>query len=142
MAESAMVAHFLFLGYLALGGFLAWRWPRTIWAHGAVVSWGLLSLAIGMECPLTLVENWGRRGAGEAPLPPSGFIDHYIRGVLYPEQYESLAQLAVAALVAASWWGFAVRRRARLRKARSAAAGRKGTRPAGVRPVGSGSGQR
>ncbi len=27
LADAAMVAHFLFLAYLVMGGFMAWRWP-------------------------------------------------------------------------------------------------------------------
>ena len=28
-----LVLHFGFLVYLVVGGFLAWRWPRTLWLH-------------------------------------------------------------------------------------------------------------
>ncbi|GIH94995.1 DUF2784 domain-containing protein [Planobispora siamensis] len=112
IGQAAMVVHFLFLAFMAVGGFLAWRWPRLIWAHLAVAAWGVLSVITGMECPLTVVEDWGRRNAGEQGLPPSGFIDHYIEGVVYPEEHTNLARLAVAALVIVSWAGF-LRLRAR-----------------------------
>jgi hypothetical protein len=38
-----------------------------------------------------------------APLPPDGFIAHYIIGVLYPARWAGLVPLAVFALVAVSW---------------------------------------
>ncbi|GAA3445859.1 DUF2784 domain-containing protein [Planomonospora venezuelensis] len=111
IGEAAMMLHFLFLAFMAVGGFLAWRRPRLIRAHLAVAAWGVASVVTGMECPLTVVEDWGRRNAGEQGLPPTGFIDHYIEGVIYPEEHTNLARLAVAALVLISWAGYLLRRR-------------------------------
>ncbi|GAA2847260.1 DUF2784 domain-containing protein [Streptosporangium fragile] len=115
IGEAAMAVHFLFLAFMAVGGFLAWRWPRLIWAHLAVAAWGVLSLATGVECPLTVVEDWGRRNAGQQGLQPGGFIDHYIEGVVYPGEYTAQARLAVMLLVFISWAGYLrlVRRRSR-----------------------------
>jgi hypothetical protein len=110
IADAVMVLHFLFLAYLAVGGFVAWRWRRTIWIHAAVVGWGLISITTGVECPLTVAEDWGRRRAGMAGLPPSGFIDHYIEGVIYPEQYTNLVRLGLAVLVLFSYVGYVLRR--------------------------------
>ncbi|MDO5501626.1 MAG: DUF2784 domain-containing protein [Actinomycetia bacterium] len=113
IADLAMVAHFAFLAYLVVGGFIAWAWPRTIIAHVATAMYGLLNVLIGWDCPLTHVENWGRQQAGDATLPATGFIDHYLTGVIYPEQHEGLIQLAVAVLVVISWVGLYVRRQRR-----------------------------
>ncbi|MFC4007510.1 DUF2784 domain-containing protein [Nonomuraea purpurea] len=110
IANAAMVVHFAFLAYLALGGFVALRWRRTIWAHLAVVTWGMLSIITPIECPLTVLEDWGRRKGGEAGLPASGFIDHYIEGVIYPEQYTNLVRLGVAVLVLFSYLLYVLRR--------------------------------
>ncbi|GAA2880104.1 DUF2784 domain-containing protein [Nonomuraea rubra] len=110
LADAAMVVHFAFLLYMAVGGFLAWRWRRTIWAHLAVAAWGVLSVVAGVECPLTLAEDWARHGAGQEGLPASGFIDHYIEGVIYPEEYTNLARLGVAVLVLFSYVGYVLRR--------------------------------
>ncbi|MBG0817453.1 DUF2784 domain-containing protein [Planomonospora sp. ID82291] len=116
IGEAAMVVHFLFLAFMAVGGFLAWFRPRLIRAHLAVAAWGVFSVTTGAECPLTVVEDWGRRNGGEQGLPAGGFIDHYIEGVIYPETAADLARFAVAGLVAASWTGYVLlarRRRAR-----------------------------
>ncbi|MCG5212479.1 DUF2784 domain-containing protein [Streptosporangium sp. KLBMP 9127] len=113
VGETAMVVHFLILLYMALGGFLAWRLPRTIWAHLAVAAWGLVSITTGVVCPLTTLENWGRHQAGLEGLRPTGFIDHYIEGIIYPEEYTGLVRLAVVAAVLVSWTGFVILRRAR-----------------------------
>ena len=112
VADAAMVMHFAFLAYLVLGGFLAWVWPRTIWVHLATVLYGLLNVLIGWPCSLTHVESWGRERAGDAVLPATGFIDHYIAKVVYPREHETLAQSLVAVVVLISWVGFALRHRA------------------------------
>lgn len=112
LASLTMAVHFAFLGYLALGGFLTWRWPRTLWTHLAVAGWGLVSITVGVTCPLTVLEAWARREAGE-PALTGGFIDHYITGVWYPRRYETLVQALVACCVAASWIGLYARHRHR-----------------------------
>ena len=103
-----VAAHFAFIGYLVIGGFLAWRWPRSIWLHMPVVVWGVGSIAMGLPCPLTSIERWARAGAGMNPLPPEGFIAHYITGVLYPADSAIAVQAVVFAAVLASWIALAV----------------------------------
>ena len=105
IGEGAMVLHMAFLIYVALGGFLAWRWPRMIWPHLACALYGLGITVIGWDCPLTHVENWGREQAGQAGLPDAGFIEHYLTGVIYPAEHLLTAQLLVALSVAVSWGG-------------------------------------
>ncbi len=68
-------------------------------------------MLIGWPCPLTHVENWGRARAGESTLPGTGFIDHYIAGVVYPQEHETLIQGLVVVVVLTSWIGFLIRRR-------------------------------
>jgi hypothetical protein len=115
LATVVLALHFGYLGYLVLGGFLAWRWPRTIWPHLAAVAWAATIVAAdrfadGITCPLTYAEDWARRRAGDAPMT-TGFIDRYLTGVVYPERYAALAQALVAMAVLGSWTGYAVRRR-------------------------------
>ncbi|HEU5110008.1 MAG TPA: DUF2784 domain-containing protein [Micromonosporaceae bacterium] len=121
LATLVLALHFAYLAYLVVGGFLAWRWPRTIWAHAAAVGWGATIVladvfAGGITCPLTYAEDWARRRAGDAPAT-TGFIDRYLEGVVYPERYAAWAQAFVAAAVLLSWVGYA--RRVRRRAARS-----------------------
>ena len=108
-----VAVHFAFIGYLVIGGFLAWRWPVTIALHGVVVLWGVAGLLLGLPCPLTDLERFARTGAGMAPLPPQGFIEHYITGVWYPERFSTAVQVLVLAVVLASWVGFSIRGRKR-----------------------------
>jgi hypothetical protein len=104
-----VVAHFGFLCYLVVGGFLALRWRRTIWLHVVAVLWGIAIAGGHLDCPLTWLERWVRAKAGMAPLPPAGFIAHYIIGVLYPAGWAAVVPVAVFALVTASWLLYAWR---------------------------------
>jgi hypothetical protein len=112
LAESTMVAHFAFLAYVVTGGLLAWRWPAAIWPHLAAAGWGLAIVVFNLNCPLTYVEDWARRRAGERGLA-AGFIDTYLTGVVYPARYTGLIQILVAVVVVGSWVGAALRWRAR-----------------------------
>jgi hypothetical protein len=110
-----LAAHFAFLGYVVLGGFLAWRWPRLLWSHLAAAGWGFAVVVFSLTCPLTVAEDWARRRAGESGVS-QGFIDRYIEGVLYPERYTPLLwSLAVLAVLVSWAGGYARRRRARRR---------------------------
>jgi hypothetical protein len=102
-ARVVMVAHFGFLAYVVVGGFLAWRWPRTLALHLAAVGWGLASVLVGLACPLTALEAMFRARAGAPPLTGGGFIDHYLEGVVFPERYTPAVLTVVAAVVLSSW---------------------------------------
>jgi hypothetical protein len=95
--------HFAFISYVVVGGFLALRWRRTLWLHVSAVIWGTAIAAKQVDCPLTWAERWARAGAGMAPLPPDGFIAHYIAGVIYPRAWVIAVQFVAFAVVAASW---------------------------------------
>lgn len=110
LAYLTAVLHGAFVCYLAVGGLLAWRWPRTIGLHVAAVAWGALAVAVALPCPLTGLENELRQAAGWQPLD-SGFIDAYVEGVLVPEQWSWLVRWAMAALVLVGWGGVHLRRR-------------------------------
>jgi hypothetical protein len=98
-----VVLHFAFIGYVVIGGFLALRWRRTIWLHIAAVIWGIAIATNRVDCPLTWLERWARARAGMAPLPPDGFIAHYITGVIYPVGWVVGVRLISFAVVALSW---------------------------------------
>ncbi|MGW0177845.1 DUF2784 domain-containing protein [Nocardia sp. NPDC003345] len=105
LADLTAAVHMLFIGYVVAGGFLAWRFPRTIWAHGLAAAWGFGTVLVGYDCPLTYAENWARARAGVAGLPSEGFIDHYLTGVIYPDSMLVQVQILVAACVLTSWAG-------------------------------------
>ncbi|SDU80746.1 DUF2784 domain-containing protein [Gordonia westfalica] len=123
LADGIAVTHLLFLLYVTCGGFVAWRWPRTIVLHLVAVGWGVASVGLRVKCPLTDAENWARHRAGEAGLPSTGFIDHYLTGVIYPESAVGLVRGLVAVLVIVSWVGLWRRVRTGSRHRRIASSG-------------------
>ena len=104
----AVVAHFAFLIYVPSGGFLALRFRRTIWLHGLAVVWGVAVVVMQLPCPLTSLEGWARARAGMASLPRSGFIDHYVAGVVYPANATAVFQALAFSAVLVSWIAYAV----------------------------------
>jgi hypothetical protein len=109
-----MLAHFGFLVFVALGGFLCRRFPALLPLHLLAVGWALLIVFGAVDCPLTTWEDRFRRLAGQAGLG-DGFIGTYLTGVIYPPEHLRAMQLLVAALVVASWTGL-VRARAAHRR--------------------------
>ncbi|TCN57929.1 uncharacterized protein DUF2784 [Rhodococcus sp. SMB37] len=117
LADATAFVHLLFVLYVAFGGFLTWRWPRTIITHVLAVVWGAGSVIVGFDCPLTSAENWARDKAGDSGLPPGGFIEHYLTGVIYPESALGLVRAGVVVCVVVSWSVLWVRHgRTRVRK--------------------------
>ncbi|WP_067445910.1 DUF2784 domain-containing protein [Nocardia alba] len=114
LADVVAVTHVAFIAYVVAGGFLAWRWPRTIGPHALAVAWGFGTILIGFDCPLTYAENWARRRAGVGELPAAGFIDHYLTGVIYPDSALGSVRALAALAVLVSWLGYARRYQRRL----------------------------
>lgn len=110
LADVTVAVHLAFIAYVVVGGFLAWRWPRTIWLHACAAAWGFASIVVGIDCPLTALESWAREHAGSTALPSTGFIDHYLTGVIYPDSALGAVRLAAASAVVLSWAGFLVLR--------------------------------
>jgi|GEM_PF-38129 len=98
-----VASHLAFIGYVVVGGFLALRWPRTLWLHSAATFWAVLIVVGHLDCPLTWLERRARATAGMAPLPPDGFIAHYLAGVLYPPAWTTAVEVAVLVTVLGSW---------------------------------------
>ncbi|OBI48276.1 hypothetical protein A5707_17885 [Mycobacterium kyorinense] len=96
-------AHFTYLIYLPSGGFLALRWPRTLWLHIPAVVWGVGVVTLNLPCPLTSLEEWSRANAGMDSLPTTGFVDRYIAGHFYPSNRTGTAQALAFAAAALSW---------------------------------------
>ena len=124
LGDAVMLVHFAFLVFVVTGGFLAWRWPWVIWPHVGMTLWGFSTIVFSLRCPLTDVEDWARENGGEQPLSGTGFIDHYLENVVYPERYTRQIQVLAAVVVVVSYVGLLLRRR-RARVATSGAPGRR-----------------
>jgi hypothetical protein len=101
--------HYCYLGYLLLGGYVAWRWPRTFVLHVVIVAWAVLVVTAHAPCPLTWLQNELRTLGGQPALRDS-FLNSYIRGVFYPAGHELVVRGVVGAWVLISWIILAVRR--------------------------------
>jgi len=108
LAVAVAGLHWAFLGYLVTGGYLAWRWPRSVVLHILVASWAFLVVAASLPCPLTAAQNWLRHRAAEPALTHS-FLNTYVRGVFYPANHDQVVQALVALVVLASWTGLLLR---------------------------------
>ncbi len=110
LAELTMAVHFVVLAYIVLGAYLAWRWPKALLVHLPFALWGLGIATLGLTCPLTLLEDRLRDRSGP------GFIERYLDGVLYPQEYLTLSRVVAAAVVVVGYAGALLllrRRRAR-----------------------------
>ena len=110
LAVIVIVAHFAYLLFIPLGGFLALRWPRIVPYHLAAIAIGVVSVTIHFDCPLTNVEQWLERRAGEHPH--GAFVNRYIVGHIVPHGYDRALQLLVVVAIVVSYT-IMLRRRAR-----------------------------
>ncbi|EQD67651.1 conserved hypothetical protein, membrane [mine drainage metagenome] len=100
LADGLVVVHLAFVGFVILGGFLAWKWRRAAFAHIPALAWGLWVEVSGQICPLTALEQHLRHLAGQAGYR-GGFLRHYLLPILYPHGLTRPSQWALAGLLLA-----------------------------------------
>jgi hypothetical protein len=83
LANAVVSIHALFIVFVVLGGFLAWRWRWVAAVHIPCAIWGMLIEYRGWICPLTPLENSLRSRAGQQGYS-GGFIEHYLLPTIYP----------------------------------------------------------
>ncbi len=83
LANAVVSIHALFILFVVLGGFLAWRRRWVAAVHIPCAIWGVLIEYRGWMCPLTPVENALRAKAGQQGYS-GGFIEHYLMPTIYP----------------------------------------------------------
>lgn len=103
LADAVVVVHVAFILFVACGALLAWRWRWLVWFHVPAVAWGVGIIAIGWTCPLTPLEKWLRRRAGEDY--EGGFVDRYLEDVVYPGELTPLLRAVAAVLVLVGYAG-------------------------------------
>jgi hypothetical protein len=112
-ADLTVVAHLAFVALVLAGGFVAWRRPGVLRLHLPAVAVSAVLAVRGLDCPLTEVEKWLRRQAGD-PVYEGGFIAHYLVEPVYapgttPTVRVGLRVFTIAVVVIA-YLGFARRR--------------------------------
>lgn len=94
---------------IVLGNFLRWSWVNHWWfraMHLLAISVVVLESWLGIECPLTTLENWLRLQAGQGVYQGS-FIQHWVHGVMFyqaPGWVFALAYTLFGLAVVAAWW--------------------------------------
>jgi len=100
LADAVVVLHAAFVAFVVLGGFLVMRWPRMAWVHVPAAAYGFLVEAAGWVCPLTPLEVWLRRRAGEAGYA-GGFVEHHLIPLVYPSPFPRSLAWTLAGVVLA-----------------------------------------
>jgi len=112
LADLVLVIHTLVVVFI-VGGFIAigigaclrWKWIRNRrfrLIHLAAISFIASISAIGIACPLTILENWLRTGTASS----QGFIQRWLGAFLYyhfPSWIFTFAYVTFALLVALAW---------------------------------------
>lgn len=115
LADLVVGLHVVFVAFVVLGGLLVLRWPRVAYVHVPAAVWGAAIEFAGWTCPLTPLENWLRRQAGDSGYS-GGFIENYLLPVLYPSALTRDIQLVLGLLVIAinlAIYGYVWRRKHR-----------------------------
>lgn len=89
LADLVLVVHFGFVIFVSAGGFLVLVRPWWAALHVPCLLYGVGVELIGWTCPLTPLEQRLRLRAG-ADGYSGGFIDHYVGGALYPDDWATL----------------------------------------------------
>jgi uncharacterized protein DUF2784 len=98
LANLVVAVHLAFVIFAALGGFLALKWRRLAWIQVPAFLWGALVELAGWVCPLTPLENWLREQEGGL-IYRTGFIEHYLLPLLYPDTLTRKLQIILGLLV-------------------------------------------
>lgn len=99
-ADAVLLVHLSFVLFVVLGGFVVLRHKRVVWIHLPAAAWGIGIEVAGGICPLTTIENWLRRSAGDSGYP-GGFVEHYIVPVIYPAALSRATQFWLAGIALA-----------------------------------------
>ena len=115
-ADLVLLIHFAIVLFVVggllliiLGNLLRWPWVNRWWfraIHLLAISVVVLESWLGIECPLTTLENWLRLQAGQGVYQGS-FIQHWVHGVMFyqaPGWVFALAYTLFALAVVAAWW--------------------------------------
>ena len=98
LAEVVLAVHFAFVLFAVLGGIGVIFRPVVAWIHVPAVVWAALIEFAGWICPLTPLENLLRAKGGLNGFE-TGFVEHYILPVLYPEALTRNLQIILGVMV-------------------------------------------
>lgn len=115
LADVVVIVHFAYVsfvlfGLLAIlaGWVLRWSWVRNFWfrlAHLVAIAIVAGQSIAGMVCPLTTLENYLRRGAGQSTYP-GAFIGYWAHRLMFfraPSWVFTVAYVSFAIAVIATF---------------------------------------
>jgi len=94
-----------------VGNLIRWQWVNRLWfrlAHLGAIAIIVAETWFGLVCPLTTLEMWLRRKAGETTYGGS-FVQHWLQSILYynaPPWVFTVAYSLFGLAVVATWWFF------------------------------------
>ena len=94
LADAVLIFHLLFILFAVAGVFAALRWRFIVWVHLPCALWAVLIELGGWICPLTPLELFLRRCAGQAGYA-GGFIQHYLLPIIYPHDLTRELQIGL-----------------------------------------------
>jgi hypothetical protein len=100
LADLLVVAHLLFIIFVAVGGIFVIRRPRLALLHLPAAAWGAAVEIGGWVCPLTPLENYLRLLGGVTAYR-GDFIEYYLTPLIYPENLTAPMQHILGMLVIA-----------------------------------------
>ncbi len=101
LADTLVLAHFLFIAFMALGGLFALRWRWFPWLHLPAAAWGVLVEWNNWYCPLTPLELRLRWISGERGYEGS-FVEQYLLPIIYPAELTREIQVILVLLLLGS----------------------------------------
>lgn len=118
LADAVLLLHFCFVVFVVIGlvliltgAAMRWQWIRNGWfrlAHLVAICVVVAQAWLGQICPLTILEMWLRKQAGQAGYE-GRFIQHWVGELLYytaPPWIFVMLYTVFALLVLAAWWAF------------------------------------
>ena len=93
LADLVVVVHLGFIAFVAVGGFLAWRWPRLLWLHVPAVTYALVIVTVGFDCPLTPLEKHLRHAAGQTSDMESSARPRWSKGDICVQRQPIVARM-------------------------------------------------
>ena len=98
LAFATVLFHLAFILFVIFGGLLVARRRRLMPLHLACAAWGAYVALANRICPLTPLEKWFRRQAGQAGYEGS-FLEHYMLAVIYPTGLTATTQQILGVFV-------------------------------------------
>ncbi|MBN1522164.1 MAG: DUF2784 domain-containing protein, partial [Candidatus Aureabacteria bacterium] len=98
LADAVIVIHFFFILFVVFGGLFIFKWKKAVWLHVPAALYGALIEFFGWICPLTYLEVWLLEKGGMESYG-SGFIEHYVVPVIYPESLTKMHHVILGLVV-------------------------------------------